>query len=117
MKIIVPLVLIVMMSWIVFWIDPSEAAIQISVAATSMLTLIAYRFIVDGLVPRVSYLTRLDWLIVLSTILVFVTLVEALVTSVLHEQGRTEEGRRLDRISRVIFPAVFLALSFVALAL
>ena len=35
------LVLIVMMSWAVFWIDPSTSNSQINVAVTSMLTLIA----------------------------------------------------------------------------
>ena len=40
MKIIIPLVLIVIMSWVVFWIDPKESATQVGVAVTSMLTLI-----------------------------------------------------------------------------
>ena len=43
-KVIFPLVLIVMMSWMVFWIDPSLVATQISVSVTAMLTMIAYRF-------------------------------------------------------------------------
>src|SRR6266571_367887 len=44
LKVILPLILIVIMSWTVFWIDPTNANSQISVAVTSMLTLIAYRF-------------------------------------------------------------------------
>jgi len=60
-KVIIPLILIVAMSWIVFWIDPKESGVGISVAITTMLTLIAYRFAVGAEVPRVSYLTRLDY--------------------------------------------------------
>src|SRR6266481_5937042 len=52
LKVIFPLVLIVMMSWAGFWIDPVNANSQISVAVTSMLTLIAYRFSVDTQLPR-----------------------------------------------------------------
>src|SRR6266436_3727267 len=47
LKVILPLVLIVIMSWAVFWIDPINANSQVSIAMTSMLTLIAYRFAID----------------------------------------------------------------------
>jgi ABC-type transport system substrate-binding protein len=52
LKVILPLVLIVIMSWVVFWIEPSEPGIQLSIAMTSMLTLIADRFAVDTQLPR-----------------------------------------------------------------
>ncbi len=55
-KVIFPLVVVVLMSWTVFWIDPSEAAAQLGVAATSILALIAYQFVLGNLVPRLSYL-------------------------------------------------------------
>jgi neurotransmitter-gated ion-channel len=62
LKVILPLILIVMMSWSVFWIDPATSNSQISIAVTSMLTLIAYRFAVDSQLPRLPYMTRLDTL-------------------------------------------------------
>jgi len=40
------------------------------VGATAVLTLIAYRFTLDSLIPRVSYLTRLDIFILGATVLV-----------------------------------------------
>ena len=43
-KIILPLLLIVGMSWLVFWIDPELAGPQISIAVTPMLTL-AWAFV------------------------------------------------------------------------
>src|SRR5256886_17260325 len=52
LKVILPLVLIVIMSWAVFWITPTDASPQISIAVTSMLTLIAYRFAIDNQLPR-----------------------------------------------------------------
>ena len=59
-KVILPLVLIVIMSWAVFWITPTDASPQISIAVTSMLTLIAYRFAIDNQLPRLPYTTNLD---------------------------------------------------------
>jgi len=109
LKVIFPLILIVAMSWIVFWIDPEESGTQISVSVTSMLTLIAYRFMAGGLLPTISYLTRLDTFILISTLLVFITLIAVIVTSALAKSGRLPLARRLDRIARIAFPTAFFA--------
>ncbi|MEQ1892164.1 MAG: hypothetical protein ABL998_06450 [Planctomycetota bacterium] len=115
-KVILPLALIVFMSWIVFWIDPREIGSQIGVATTSMLTLIAYRFSLDQLVPPVSYLTRLDVFVLGSTVLVFLSLIEVTLTSRHAMHGRLEAALRLDRASRVLFPLLFVALALWAFA-
>ena len=67
----------------VFWIDPKQIAPQIGLAATSMLTLIAFQFAFIGLLPRISYLTRADRFILSSSVLVFIALVEAVTASTL----------------------------------
>jgi len=113
-KVILPLVLIVMMSWAVFWIDPATSNSQISVAVTSMLTLIAYRFAVDSQLPRLPYMTRLDLFFLVSTLLVFFSLIEVLVTTILDDNQQTERAKKIDRYCRVIFPAIF-AISSVAI--
>ncbi len=106
-KIILPLVLIVAMSWLVFWIDPELAGPQISIAVTSMLTLIAYRFMVGGMLPKISYLTKMDLFTSVSTVLVFLTLVETTFTVMLAKRGRLERAQTVDRISRWVFPLAF----------
>src|SRR3984893_6606754 len=111
LKVILPLVLIVMMSWAVFWIDPVTSNSQISIAVTSMLTLIAYRFAVDSQLPRLPYMTRLDAFILTSTILVFFSLIEVLVTTILENKRQTERAKKIDRYCRVIFPAIFVIAS------
>lgn len=108
-KVIIPLILIVMMSWAVFWIDPMEGGTQIGVATTTMLTLIAFRFAIDVNLPKISYLTRLDTFIMASTILVFLSLFEVVYTSRLAKTGRHQKALRLDLVSRLIFPGAFIA--------
>jgi len=103
------------MSWIVFWIDPKESGSQISVAITAMLTLIAYRFAVGSDLPKVSYLPRLDYFILGSTILVFASLLEVVITSSYARTGRLERARAIDRWSSWLFPAIFLLFSVQAL--
>ena len=107
LKVIMPLVLIVMMSWVVFWIDPANSGTQIGVAATSMLTLIAYRFAVDTHVPKVPYFTRLDEFIFMSTLLVFIALSQVVFTSMLAQCDKGDTARRVDKISRIVFPVIF----------
>jgi hypothetical protein len=107
LKIILPLVFIVMMSWIVYWIDPKESGTQISVSTTSMLTLIAYRFMVGGMLPKVSYLTRIDVFILLATVLVFATVIEAVITSLLAKSDRMELALAIDRYCRFLIPSTF----------
>jgi len=106
-KVILPLVLIVIMSWAGFWIDPVNANSQISVAVTSMLTLIAYRYAVDTQVPRLPYMTRIDLFFLVSTLLVFFSLIEVLVTTILDNNQQTERAKKIDRYCRVIFPVIF----------
>lgn len=113
-KIILPLLMIVSMSWLVFWINPEESGSQISVAITSMLTLIAYRFSIGELVPKVSYLTRLDYFILGSTLMVFLTLLLVIITSNLAKSNQTQLALRIDRWSRIIFPSLLIVITFFA---
>jgi len=106
-QIIIPLTFIVMMSWGCFWIDPIHPGAQVTVATSSMLTLIAYRFTLGNLIPRLPYMTRMDYFTLLCTTLVFLTFVEVTITTVLSYRKKHVPGRMMDKFSRVIFPAVF----------
>jgi hypothetical protein len=106
-KVILPLCLIVVMSWCVFWINPAQYGPQVSLSATSMLTLIAFIFATTNMVPELSYLTRLDRFIVGSTILVFLALIETIVTVSLVSNERKEYVLRIDRVCRLLFPLAF----------
>jgi hypothetical protein len=55
----------------------------------------------------VSYLTLLDYFILGSTVLVFMALLEVVITSGLAQAGRTEQAHRLQRTARFVFPLLF----------
>jgi hypothetical protein len=113
LRIVLPLVLIVLMSWMVFWIDPSHLEAQVGISATSILTLIAFQFTVGVLLPRIAYPTRMDILILFSSILVFLALVEGVTTSALASKGRRELALKFDMWSRFLFPAAFITVFIV----
>lgn len=112
-KVILPLCLIVAMSWCVFWINPAQYGPQIGLSATSMLTLIAFIFATTNMVPRLGYLTLLDRFIVGSTILVFLALVESLAAVYLVSRDKERLAMRIDVVSRWVFPIVFVVFFFV----
>jgi len=60
-----------------------------------MLTLIAYRFAVDSQLPRLPYMTRLDAFFLTSTLLVFFSLIEVLVTTILDNNSKRNGPRKL----------------------
>lgn len=108
-KVIIPLSLIVAMSWAVFWINPAQFGPQIGLSATSMLTLIAFIFATTNLLPKLAYLTMLDKFIFTSTLLVFLALVESLSATYLFSKGHEKIGLLMDSICRWVFPMVFLS--------
>lgn len=116
-KVIIPLILIVAMSWVVFWIDPKAAGTMISVAITAMLTLIAYRFAVGVHLPKVSYMTRLDLFILCSSLMVFSILIQVLITSHFANSDRLTLARNIDIWCRWLYPTTFLLITLETLTL
>ncbi len=106
-KVILPICLIVAMSWCVFWISPIQSDTQIGLSATSMLTLVAFIFATTNMVPELGYFTRLDLFIIGSTILVFLALLQSVFTSHLVAYDRQKVSVPLDRVCRFAFPLTF----------
>ncbi len=109
-KVLLPLILIVFLSWTVFWIDPSQLGPQMGAAATAMLTLIAFLFSLRGILPPISYLTHMDYFVYGSLALVFITSIESLLTCNLAQSNKLAQAKRMDQWARWIFPSLFLTL-------
>jgi hypothetical protein len=109
-KAFVSVAIIVAMSWVVFWIHPKFVAPRLSVAVTSMLTLIAYRFLLGAVLPRLSYLTKMDYFLIGSTLLVLITVIQVAVTTREDDRDHGRNARRINLHSRWLFPAAFAVL-------
>ncbi|QDV24191.1 DUF1254 domain-containing protein [Aureliella helgolandensis] len=115
LKVIIPLCLIVIMSWLPRWIDPEQTGTNIGVSTSAFLTLVAYLFAITVLLPRVSYITRMDRFILLSTLTVFAGLIQTVVNTVLIRGKKLPRAERIDRWSRFVYPillAIVLGYSF-----
>lgn len=105
-KVIAPLLMIILLSWVVFWLSPTEGGSQLGVAVTSFLTVIAYHVALGSKLPEISYLTRLDVFVFGGTIIVFLAMIEVVITTGLAQKGKVDAARWLDRVCRVIFPGL-----------
>ena len=65
-KIILPIILILMVCWSVIWITPKEIESRLTVTIVCLLSLIAYNFVIDKEIPKLEYLTIMDWVIFTS---------------------------------------------------
>jgi len=65
-KIIIPVFLILTISWSVMWIPPNQVESRLTTSIVALLALIAYNFVFNEDIPKLSYLTSLDRYILLS---------------------------------------------------
>ena len=116
LKVIIPLCLIVIMSWLPRWIDPEQSGTNIGISTSAFLTLVAYLFAITVLLPRVSYVTRIDRFILLSTLTVFAGLLQTVASTALLKNEKKKWVDRLDFASRFLYPlllALVIVVSFV----
>ena len=107
-KVLVPLIMIVFMSLIILFIDPHHVGPKFSIAITAILTLIAYRFLLGNLLPKISYLTHMDYFLFGSMFLVFAVLVETSIVARLMSMEKEKQAKELDYWSRWAFIVLFI---------
>lgn len=105
-KVILPLLIIVALSWSVFWMSDERFAGRSRISATGVLTIVAYQFVIAEDLPRVAYLTLLDKMMIVSFGILAVTVLESLLVS-RHQDSDPERAHRIDRRARWLFPLAY----------
>ena len=67
-KIILPILLILSLCWSSVWLPPKEIQSRLTVTIVCLLSLIAYNFVIDADIPKLEYLTIMDFIILISYI-------------------------------------------------
>lgn len=114
--VVLPLSLIVILSWSVFWMDRSSVGDRMSVSFVGILTAVAYQITLGGIVPNVSEFTYMNGFLNLSLMLMCATVVINLYVGAVDKRGHHQRGDRIDRRCRWIFPLAYLGLNALALA-
>jgi hypothetical protein len=114
-KVFFPLGLIAFMAWTVFWIDPANFGGQVAISTASVITLIAFQLSLSELLPRISYLTKIDLYAVGTSLLVFIALGESILTARLAKMEKHQLSLFIDRHMRWIYPTVYVLLTLIVI--
>jgi len=108
-KYLVPIVLVVIASSLLFQIPPNMVEARIGLSITALLTLVAMQWSsLDGL-PIMSYLTLLDTLYLVSLLFILGSLMAGLRVSWLAREHGEERAIKLDERSMVVYLVGFAA--------
>ena len=111
--VIIPLVVIVLLSFAVFWMDRSSLGDRLSVSFIGILTGVAYQLVMSEQLPRISYVTLMHGFLSLSFLTMCATVVINLVVGTLDKRGQVALGDRIDRRCRWGFPLAYFGLLLV----
>jgi hypothetical protein len=114
---LLPMSLIVFMSWTVFWLQPDIVPARIGISTASIFSLLALGFSIRLSLPAVSYMTRADLFVIGCTLLVFVALGVAVIGSRWASSNRMEQALRLNAIARWVYAGLFSLVAMIALSM
>jgi hypothetical protein len=112
--VVIPLILIVILSFSVFWMDQSSLGDRMSVSFVGILTAVAYQIMVSDIMPQIAYKTWMNAFLSFSFLIMCGTVVINLRVGVLDKRGRIEHGQKLDKRARWFFPVTYLILVVIA---
>ncbi|GFS54900.1 glycine receptor subunit alpha-1 [Trichonephila inaurata madagascariensis] len=101
----IPTCLIVIMSWISFWIKPEAVPARVTLCVTSLLTLSTQHAQSQKSLPPVSYIKAIDIFMSSCTVFVFASLMEYALVNILLGEGAEdgssdEDGRKPQQPQR-----------------
>jgi len=96
----------------VFWIHWVSVDRRVAVAATFMLTSVAFNFLVLNYLPSVPYKTMLNTIITAGYFMVGILIVAVITFELLKERGRERVWAKGSQITRFVAPIVMIAVWF-----
>jgi len=102
--VIIPLLIIVGLSWCVFWMDRASLADRMSVSFVGLLTAVAYQAMLSDFMPHISYVTLVNAFVSISFALMSATAGINLLVCLCDRHGHFEKGDLVDRRCRWLFP-------------
>ena len=108
--VVLPLLLIVVLSWSVFWMERSSLGDRINVSFVGILTAVAYQNVVSDLLPHVSEVTLMHGFLNVCTVVMAATVVMNLWVGLCEKRGDSGLADGIDRRCRRVFPLAFAGL-------
>jgi hypothetical protein len=108
-KVILPLIILVLLMWAIFWMEVDNLSDRLNVAFIGILTIVAYQFLIEGSMPRISYFTFTDTVLLYSFVVMCLAVFESLILYSMCKAGKKDLAERVDHVARWAFPLVYFA--------
>jgi len=108
-KVILPIILILLVCWSAIWITPKEIESRLTITIVCLLSLIAYNFVIDAELPKLEYLTIMDWIIFVSYIFAAIPNFLCIIDHKLYSTNK-KLCLRIDNTTKVFGPILYLIL-------
>lgn len=86
-QIYIPSTLIVMLSWVSFWLDRTAAPARVSLGITTVLTMVTFIWSTNASLPKISYIKGIDVYLVTCFVMTFCSVIEYGMVSFVHRQN------------------------------
>ena len=106
--VVLPVMIFVVLSWSVFWMDRASLGDRMDISFIGILTVVAYQVMFSENLPKISYITVLMSFMILSFLMMCASVVVNLRVAALDNSGRSFEGNRMDWHCRYVFPMTYL---------
>jgi hypothetical protein len=114
-RLILPMIIIVALSWSVFWMKDDDLSNRLMVSFTGILTVVAYQFTISDSLPRIPYITFMDAVITFSFFMMALTIIENIVVYILDKGEKKTWANHFEFACRFVFPSLYTtALIFIA---
>jgi hypothetical protein len=104
------MLVIVLLSFSIFWMDKASLADRNSISFIGVLTGVAYQHLVVSVTPPTSYVTLMDGFLFISFFTMAATVPVNLAVAALDRSGRSDLGDLVDRRCRWLFPLLYFGL-------
>lgn len=105
--VVLPLFLVVVLSWSVFWMDRASVGDRMSVSFVGLLTAVAYQIVLGDIMPHISYLTPVNVFVSISFVIMCASIVVNLIVGELNRENRGAAADALDNRCKIVFPIAY----------
>ncbi len=108
-RVLLPMTLLVMTTWLVFWFDVTILQPQVSTGLAILLSLVTFTYAVDFSLPKVAYLTFIDRYTLSAFSFVLAVIFAVSTLHVIFKKKGPDAALRIQHRARWAFPLAFLS--------